>query len=78
MILYSWHASPALVNVGLDIVGLFILLVNDGILGSSGTGAQLGIFVLGDFFVGVLRSTGASTLNSFGDIVGGILFASPY
>ena len=63
-----------LVNIGLNIVGLLVLLVDKSILGSGGTSAQLGIVVLCDLLVGLLGSLGASTLHGLGNIVGGVLY----
>lgn len=62
-----------LVAVSLDIVGLLVLLVTDGVDGSVGTGAQLRIGVLGDILVGLLVGGGTGALDGLGDVVGGVL-----
>jgi len=54
-------------------VGLLVLLVDDSILGSRGTGGQLGVAVLGDLLVGLLGSLSTGALNSLRDVVGGVL-----
>jgi hypothetical protein len=54
-------------------MGLLVLLVDDGILGSGGTGAQLSIAVLSDMLVGFLGSLGTSALDGLGNVVGGVL-----
>lgn len=63
-----------LVKIGLSVVSLFVLLVDDGILGGSGTGAQLSIVVLGDLLVGLLGGLGTGALDGLGNVVGGVLF----
>jgi hypothetical protein len=62
-----------LVETGLGIVGLFVLLVENGILGSGGPAAEAGVVVLGDTLVGFLRGSGSSALDGLGDVVGGVL-----
>lgn len=54
-------------------MSFFVLLVDDGILRSGGTGAQLGIVILGDLLVGFLRSLGTGALDGLGNIVRGVL-----
>jgi hypothetical protein len=61
------------VDIGLGVVALLVLLVNDGILGGAGTGADVGVAVLGDVLVGLLGSLGAGALDGLGDVVGGVL-----
>lgn len=65
-------------EIGLGIVGLFVLLVNDRILGSGGTGGELGVVVLGDLLVGLLGSLGTGALDGLGDVVGGVLLINTY
>lgn len=60
-------------NIGLNIMRLLVLLVNDGILGSASTCTDLGIVVLGNLLVGLLGSLGTSALNSLGNVVNGVL-----
>jgi hypothetical protein len=62
-----------LVEIGLDIVGLLVLLVNNGVLGSRGTSAQLGIVILGDVLVGLLGGLSTGALDGLGDVVCGVL-----
>lgn len=54
-------------------MGLLVLLVNKGILGSAGTGAQLSVVILGDLLVGLLGSLGTGALDGLRDVVGGLL-----
>jgi hypothetical protein len=61
-----------LVDIGLAVVSLFIELVGDGITGSLGAGAQVGIAVLGDVLVGLLGSGGTGARDGLGDVVDGI------
>jgi hypothetical protein len=61
------------VNIGLGIVRLLVLLVDKSILGSGGTSAQLGIVVLCDLLVGLLRGLGTSALRGLSNVVGGVL-----
>lgn len=60
-------------DIGLGVVGLLVLLVNDGVLGGAGAGADVGVAVLGDVLVGLLGSLGAGALDGLGDVVGGVL-----
>lgn len=63
-------------KISLDIVRLLVLLVDYSVLGSAGTGAQLSIIILGNLLVGFLRCLGTSSLNSLGNVVGGVLCMS--
>lgn len=65
-------------EIGLGIVNLFVLLVNDGILGSGGTGGHIGVVVLGHLLVGLLRSFSTGALDGLGDVVGGVLLINSY
>lgn len=60
-------------DVGLGVVGLLVLLVNDGVLGGAGAGADVGVAVLGDVLVGLLGSLGTGALDGLGNVVGGVL-----
>lgn len=60
-------------HIGLNIVGLLVLLVDEGILGSRGTSADLGVAVLGNLLVGLLGGLGTGALNALRDVVGGVL-----
>lgn len=62
-----------LVEIGLGIMRLLVLLVDDGILGSGSTGAQLGIIVLGDLLVGLLGGLGTGALDGLGNVLCGVL-----
>lgn len=63
-----------LVNIGLSIVRLLVLLVDNSILGSGGASAQLGIVVLCDLLVGLLGSLSTSSLHGLGNIIGSVLY----
>lgn len=60
-------------DIGLRIMREFILLISEGILRSTGAGAQFGVGVLGNLLVGFLGGLGAGTLGGFGKVVGGVL-----
>jgi hypothetical protein len=62
-----------LVDVGLGVVGHFVLLVDQSILGSGGTSADAGIVVLGDLLVGLLGSLSSGALDSLADVLSGVL-----
>jgi hypothetical protein len=62
-----------LVDVGLGLVGLLVLLVDNGILGSGGAAGEAGIVVLGDTLVGFLGGSGSTALDGLGNVVGGVL-----
>lgn len=61
-------------DVGLDVVGLLVLLVNNGILSGGGAAGQAGIVVLSDTLVGLLGSSSTSALDGLRDVVGGVLW----
>jgi len=61
------------VDISLGVVGGLVGLVSNGILGSSGTGAQARIAVLSDALVGLLGSFGTGALDGLSDVVGGVL-----
>jgi hypothetical protein len=61
------------VGVRLGVVGELVLLVEGSVLGRGGTGADVGIIVLGDLLVGLLGSLGTSALDGLGDVVAGVL-----
>ncbi len=54
------------------LVRLLVKLVTDGIFGSRGTGAEGGVRVFGNLFVGSRAGLGGSTLYGLGDVVGGV------
>lgn len=54
------------------VVGLLVDLVTDRVFGSRGTGAEGGIRVFGDLFVGGGRSLGSGTLDGLRNVVGGV------
>lgn len=60
-------------DIGLGVVGHLVLLVDESILGSAGTGADLGIVALGDILVGLLGCLGTGALDGLRDVVGGVL-----
>lgn len=62
-----------LVNIGLGVMRLLVLLVDDRILGRAGTGAQIRIRVLGHLLVGLLGGLGTGALDGLGNVVGGVL-----
>lgn len=62
-----------LVDIGLNIVGLLVLLVDDGILSSGSAASEAGIVVLGDTLVGLLGGSGSGALDGLRDVVGGVL-----
>jgi hypothetical protein len=66
------------VNISLGVVGSFIHLVGNSILGSRSTASQARIRVLGDALVGLLGSLGTGALDSLSDVVGGVLMKSVY
>jgi hypothetical protein len=65
--------SHTLVGLALDVVGLLVLLVKDGVLGGGGAGAEACVAVLGDVLVGFLGGGGAGALDGLGDVVCGVL-----
>lgn len=60
-------------DISLSVVGSLVLLVDDGVLGGSGTARKACVVVLGDLLVGLLGCLSTSSLNSLGDVVCGIL-----
>lgn len=62
-----------LVDVGLVVVSDLVELVSDGVLCSSGAGAEAGVVVLGDVLVGLLGSLRGGALDGLGNVVGGVL-----
>lgn len=62
-----------LVDISLGVVGELVLLVAEGIDGSVGTSAQLGVGVLGDLLVDLLGGSGTSALDGLSDVVDGVL-----
>jgi hypothetical protein len=61
------------VDISLGVVAGLVLLVNESVLAGSQAGAEGRIRVLGDGLVGLLGSFGTGALNSFGNVVGGVL-----
>lgn len=70
---FDFRSSLTLVNIGLGVVRLLVLLVNEGILSSGGPGAETRIIVLRNLLVGLLRGFGTGALDSLGDVLGGVL-----
>ena len=64
--------SGLAVDISLAVVSLLGKFVGDGITGSLGTGTESGVVVLGNVLVGLLRSSGTSTLDSLADVVCGV------
>jgi hypothetical protein len=62
-----------LVDISLGVVGSLVLLVDDGVLGGSGTAGKACVVVLGDLLVGLLGCLSTSSLNGLGDVVCGVL-----
>ena len=60
-------------DIGLGIVGVLVLLVTKGIDSGVGTSAQLGVGVLGDVLVGLLRGSSTGALDRLGDVVDSVL-----
>lgn len=60
-------------QIGLYVMRLLVLLVEDGVLSSASAGAQLGVIILGDLLIGLLRDLGTSALNRLGNVVGSVL-----
>lgn len=54
-------------------MGLLVLLVNDGVLGGSGTRGEGSVGVLSDVLVGLLGGSGTSALDGLGNVVDGVL-----
>jgi hypothetical protein len=54
-------------------MNLLILLVKESVLGSSGARSQVGVIVLGDVFVHLLRGCRAGALDGLGDVVDSVL-----
>lgn len=54
-------------------MNLLVLLVDEGILGSGGTGGDVGVVILSDGLVALLGGLSASALDGLGDVVGGVL-----
>lgn len=76
---YGCHAGRlTLVKIGLGIVRLFVLFVDDSILSSGGTGAQLGFVILCNLFVGLLGHPGTGALDRLRNIVCGVLLIITY
>lgn len=62
-----------LVDISLNLVGLLVLLVEKGVLGSSNTRGNVGVVVLGDLLVDLLRGSGSGALDGLADVVDGVL-----
>lgn len=60
-------------DICLGVVGSLILLVDDSVLGGSGTGGDACVTVLGNLLVGLLGSLSTGTLDGFGNVAGGVL-----
>jgi hypothetical protein len=54
-------------------MGLLVLLVNDGVFGSSGTRSEGSIGVLSNILVGLLGGRGTGALDGLGNVVDGVL-----
>jgi hypothetical protein len=52
-----------LVDICLCVMGFLVFLVNKRIFRSAGTGAYIGVGILGDIFVGLLGSLGTFALD---------------
>jgi hypothetical protein len=61
------------VDIGLGIMRLLVLLVDNSVLGGSGARAKAGVVVLGDVLVGLLGGGGTGALDGLGNVVGGVL-----
>jgi len=64
------------VDIGLGVVGSLVLLVEDSVLGSRGTGADACVGVLSNVLVDLLRCLSSSSLDALGDVVCGVLVMS--
>lgn len=60
-------------KVGLGVVGVLVLLVDNGILGSAGPGADVGTGILSDVLVRFLGGLRPGALDGLRDVVGGVL-----
>lgn len=60
-------------DIGLGVVFNLVRLVAKCILGSTGAGGELGIAVLGDALVSLLRSLSTSSLDGLRDVVNDVL-----
>lgn len=60
-------------DISLDVVGLLVLLVDNGILGSGGAAGEACIAVLCNALVGFLGGFGSGALDGLSDVVGGVL-----
>lgn len=67
------NAIRTLVNICLSLMDLLILLVEESVLGSSGARSQVGVIVLGDVLVHLLRGCRAGALDGLGDVVDSVL-----
>jgi hypothetical protein len=65
--------SHTLVDIGLSVMDLLVLLVEESVLGSGGTSGNVGVVVLGDFLVDLLGGGGSGALDGLGDVVDGVL-----
>ncbi len=61
-------------DISLNLVGLLVLLVEKGVLGSSDTRGNVGVVVLGDLLVDLLRGSGSGALDGLADVVDGVLW----
>ena len=62
-----------LVDISLGVVRGLILLVNDSVLCSGGSGREGCVVVLGDGLVGLLGCLSSGTLDGLRDVVCGVL-----
>lgn len=60
-------------DISLSVVLLLVELVTKGVLGSRGTGGDVGVAVLSDVLVGLLGGGSTSSLDGLRDVVGGVL-----
>jgi hypothetical protein len=52
---------------------MLVLLIDQSVLSSGGTGGQLGLVILSDLLVGFLGCLGSGALDRLGNVVGGAL-----
>lgn len=60
-------------GLGLSVVHLLILLVNNGVLGCLRASTDAGVGVFGDVLVGLLGALVGAALNGLRDVVCGVL-----
>lgn len=60
-------------DISLGVVNELVLLVEEGVLGRSSTGGEVGVVVLCNLLVDLLGGAGSSALDGLADVVDGVL-----